>query len=137
MINRLRNIAHSLKLPATWAFFILFALALIAQRVYLIRLGDRLSADKEYITALKNQNDGMERDIERLIETKRLECMAELDYGLRSAELDEVVVLAEPYRAGTAERFGLNKAFSMACRRFDDLVLGPFVLKDGGIGGSI
>ncbi len=138
MKRRLKNIIRSLKVPAIWAFLVLFALTLAAQRVYLIRLGDRLLVDRQYLAALKNQNDDIERDIARLLETKELDRAARLDYGLRSANLNEVVVLSDPsVKEEGANNLALGKAFAAARRKLDDLVLGSFAVEEGGMGGSI
>ncbi|MCK5832563.1 hypothetical protein KAH81_02735 [bacterium] len=132
------NVFQNLRLIIIWTFVLLFALVLVAQRVYLIKLEDRLATNGEFLTSLKDQNNELERDIVRISETKELERIAEMDFGLRSATLNEVVVLAEPFVHEEIEKsFFLNDFFARARRKIDGLVVGAFELNSEEIGGSI
>ncbi len=138
MKEKLLICMKKLKVPTIWAFFVVFALVLVAQRVYLIRLEERMLENNEFITSLRDQNNEIERDIARIVETKELERIASMDFGLRSAALNEVFVLAEP-RVGdeTIEAFSFNDFLAKARRRIDGLVVGTFKFDNKEIGGSL
>ncbi|HHS50575.1 MAG TPA: hypothetical protein ENN07_05610 [candidate division Zixibacteria bacterium] len=138
MRKRFYTVIQKAKIPFLWAFIIACSLALVAQRAYMIGIEERVDANKEFLVLLTNQNNEIERDIVRIIETKQLERVAEADYGLRAAKLDEVVVLAEPaIPSESGEQFSVNEFFARARRKIDGIFAGSFENNITGTGGSI
>jgi len=95
LLNRLR-------MPAIITTLFLLSIVLIAQRVYMVQVGDRISIIVNELRSVKSHNDELQYEIAGHFETSKLIQTAYEDFGLRSAKLDEIVVLIEPGSEGEA-----------------------------------
>ena len=89
-----------LRMPAIIATLFLLSIILIAQRVYMVQVGDRISIIASELRSVKSHNDELQYEISRHSEAGKLIQTAREDFGLRSAKLDEIVVLTEPISVG-------------------------------------
>jgi len=85
-----------MRVPALFVAFFLLSVLLIAQRVHMIRIGDRLSSMQNELRSVQSINGELEYEIGRLLDTDYLAQTAFEDFGLRSANFDEIVILNEP-----------------------------------------
>jgi len=85
-----------MRIPALFTAFFLLSILLIAQRVQMIKIGDRLSSLHNELRSVQSFNSELEYEIGRLLDTDKLAQAASEDFGLRSANFDEIVVLNEP-----------------------------------------
>mgnify|MGYP006287893243 FL=1 len=133
-----KRIAPALRISLIFLGVLIVSLFSVAQRVYLVELGDRITCKRRELAHLKDECDELECRIARKLETQKLEEKAESEFGLRSANLDEVVTLTEPASAGDELPGGVFDNFARKAKgAWDDLVLGD--LGDGMLdsGGSI
>ncbi len=138
MRSTVRRFVHSARIPVVLIIIFLISIFLVAQRVYLFQLGDRITALKEEIRSVRSQNDELEFQISQILETKRLEKAAYEDFALRSAKLDEIVVLSEPtMNCGASDGDAWAKVYKAARDTWDLLVARPLQLNKCDIAGSI
>lgn len=96
MKRNVRTLLPKLRVPALFGAFFLLSVLLIAQRVQMIKIGDRLSCLQNELRTVESVNGELEYEIGRLLDTDKLAQIAFEDFGLRSANFDEIVVMNEP-----------------------------------------
>lgn len=96
MKNKVKSFLIRMRVPVVLAIFFLLSILLIAQRVYMIKVGDRITYLEKEIRSTKSQNDELQLEIARMLDTDKLANLATEEFGLRSAKFDEIVVLDEP-----------------------------------------
>ncbi len=87
-----------MRVPIMLVVFFLFSLVLVAQRVSLIRIGDRIAYLQNEIRTTASVNSELQYEIGRMLDTDKLAVVAFEDFGLRSAKFNEIVVLEEPVK---------------------------------------
>jgi len=137
MSTKLKSCFFAAKIPALLFFAFLFSFLLIGQRVYLVRLGDRITSLNQQLRTIRSRNDGLETEISRLLESRRLETVATENFGLRIAKLDEVVFLSEPDIPDREYIDTWTKIRNAARDTWDAMVIGPLQLDKDHTGGSI
>lgn len=91
-----RSFFVRIRIPVILAVLFIFSIMLIAQRVYMIKVGDRITYLQNEIRSSESRNDELQYEISRLLDTEELAQKACDEFGLRSANFDEIVILDEP-----------------------------------------
>ncbi len=133
-----RKLSQKFRIPALLLALFFFSIILVSQRVYLVQIGDRITTLESELRSVRMQNDELECEIARYIETKRLVGIAREEFGLRNARLDEVVMLKEPCIQNENGSGGTwEKVRIVARRTWDALLAGAVGTNNCNLSGSI
>lgn len=96
MKKKVADFLIRMRVPIMMVVFFLFSLVLVAQRVSLIRIGDRITYLQNEMRSTASIKSELQYEIGRLLDTDKLAHSAFEDFGLRSAKFNEIVILEEP-----------------------------------------